>query len=138
MDLDWLEVFREAAVRGSLTGAAQALGYTQPAVSRQITALEKATGAHLFDRLPRGVRLTEEGRCLLADAEAALARMHAGQQALETLRDLDAGRLRAGAFDSADAALVPRALANFQAAHPNIKLSVSDLTLINETEFARL
>lgn len=124
MNLAWLEVFREVAVRGSLTGTAQALGYTQPAVSRQITALEKATGAHLFDRLPRGVRLTEEGHCLLAHAEAVLARMHAAQQALEALRDLDAGRLRAGAFDSANAALVPHALAAFQAAHPAVKLSV--------------
>jgi DNA-binding transcriptional LysR family regulator len=126
VDLAWLEVFREVAVRGSLTGAAQALGYTQPAVSRQITALEKATGAHLFDRLPRGVRLTEEGHCLLAHAQAVLARMHAAQQALEALRDLDAGRLRAGAFDSANAALVPRALAAFHAAHPSITLSVAE------------
>lgn len=128
MDLAWLEVFREVAVRGSVTAAAQALGYTQPAVSRQIAALEKATGAHLFDRLPRGVRLTEEGHCLLAHAEAVLGRMRAAQQALEALRDLDAGRLRAGAFDSADAALVPNALAAFQAAHPNIKLSVIEGT----------
>lgn len=128
MDLAWLNVFREVAVRGSLTGAAQALGYSQPAVSRQITALEKATGAHLLDRLPRGVRLTEEGRCLLAHAEAVLARMHAAQQDLEALRDLDTGRLRAGAFDTANAALVPPALAAFQAAHPSIKLSVIEGT----------
>src|SRR6266540_1181515 len=114
VNLAWLEVFREVALRGSLTAAGQALGYTQSAVSRQVSALEKATGAHLFDRLPRGVQLTEEGRCLLAHAEAVLERMRAAQQALEALRDLDAGRLRVGAFDSADAALVPRALAAFR------------------------
>ena len=124
MDLAWLAVFREAAVRGSLSAAALALGCTQPGVSRQISALEQATGAHLFDRLPRGVRLTAEGRCLLAHAEAVLDRMRAAQQALEDLRDLKAGRLRAGAFDSAGAALVPRALAAFQAAHPSVSLSV--------------
>ena len=124
MNLAWLEVFREVALRGSLTAAGQALGYTQSAVSRQISALESATGAHLFDRLPRGVRLTEEGRCLLANAEAILERMSAAQQALEALRDLDAGRLRVGAFDSADAALVPRALAAFRTAHPKVALSL--------------
>jgi len=124
VNLAWLEVFREVALRGSLTAAGQALGYTQSAVSRQVSALEKATGAHLFDRLPRGVQLTEEGRCLLAHAEAVLERMRAAQQALEALRDLDAGRLRVGAFDSADAALVPRALAAFRAAHPKVSLSV--------------
>lgn len=124
MDLAWLVVFREVAVRGSLTAAAQALGYTQPTVSRQIGALEKATGARLFDRLPRGVRLTDEGQCLLAHAEAVLERMRAAQQALQDLRDVNAGRLRAGAFDSANAALVPSALAAFRAAHPNVSVSV--------------
>jgi DNA-binding transcriptional LysR family regulator len=128
VDLAWLAVFREVAMRGSLSAAALALGYTQPAVSRQISALEQATGAHLFDRLPRGVRLTDEGRCLLAHAEAMLDRMRAAQQDLEDLRDLDAGRLRAGAFDSADAALVPRALAAFRAAHPTVSLSVLEGT----------
>src|SRR5215471_1345067 len=128
VDLTWLAVFREAAVRGSLSAAAVALGCTQPAVSRQISALEQATGAHLFDRLPRGVRLTAEGRCLLAHAEAVLDRMRAAQQALEDLRDLGAGRLRAGAFDSANAALVPTALAAFRAAHPSVSLSVLEGT----------
>jgi DNA-binding transcriptional LysR family regulator len=128
VDLAWLAVFREVAARGSLSAAALALGYTQPAVSRQISALEQATGAHLFDRLPRGVRLTDQGRCLLAHAETVLDRMRAAQQDLEDLRDLGAGRLRAGAFDSADAALVPRALAAFRAAHPSVSLSVQEGT----------
>jgi DNA-binding transcriptional LysR family regulator len=124
VDLAWLTVFREVAERGSLSAAAQALGYTQPAVSRQISALEQATGAHLFDRLPRGMRLTGEGRCLLGHAEAVLDRMRAAQQDLADLRDLGAGRLRVGAFDSAAAALVPRALAAFRTAHPGVSLSV--------------
>src|SRR5436309_10801309 len=98
VDIAWLEVFREVAARGSLTAAAQALGYTQPAVSRQLAALENAAGGRLFDRLPRGVRLTEEGRCMLAHAEAILDRMRTAQHDLEALRNLDAGRLRAGAF----------------------------------------
>ena len=108
MDIVWLEVFREVAARGSLTAAAQALGYTQPAVSRQVAALEKATGVRLFDRLPRGVRLTEEGRFLLAHAEVVLERMRAAADGLQALRNLEAGRLRAGAIDSANAALLPR------------------------------
>lgn len=128
MDLAWLAVFREAATQGSLSAAALTLGYTQPAVSRQISALEQATGARLFDRLPRGVRLTDQGRCLLIHAEAVLDRMHAAQLALEDLRNLDAGRLRVGAFDSAGAALVPRALAAFRAAHPAVSLAVLEGT----------
>ncbi|HEX5295012.1 MAG TPA: LysR family transcriptional regulator [Streptosporangiaceae bacterium] len=136
MDLTWLAVFREVAERGSLSAAALALGYTQPAVSRQISALEQATGGHLFDRLPRGMRLTDEGRCLLGHAEAVLDRMHAAQQDLAELRGLGAGRLRIGAFDSADAALVPRALAALRAAHPGVCLSV--LEGASEALLARL
>jgi DNA-binding transcriptional LysR family regulator len=128
VDLAWLAVFREVATRGSLSAAALALGYTQPAVSRQISALEQATGAHLFDRLPRGVRLTDQGRCLLVHAEAVLDRMRAAQQDLEDLRNLDAGRLRVGAFDSAGMALLPRALAAFRAAHPAVSLAVLEGT----------
>ena len=126
VEIAWLEAFREVASRGSLTAAAQGLGYTQSAVSRHIAALEQATGARLFDRLPRGVRLTEEGRCLLDHAEAVLDRIGTARQALQALRDLDAGRLRVGAFDTADAALVPRALAEFKAAHPKVVLSVME------------
>ncbi|HEY3004553.1 MAG TPA: LysR family transcriptional regulator, partial [Kribbellaceae bacterium] len=124
MNFAWLEVFREVAARGSLTAAGQALGYTQSAVSRQVSALEKATGARLLDRLPRGVRLTEEGRCLLAHAEALLERRRAAQDELDALRELGAGRLRVGAFDSADATLVPRAMAGFRATYPKVALSL--------------
>ncbi len=124
MNIAWLEVFREVARRGSFTAAGQALGYTQSAVSRQVSALEQATGMQLFERLPRGVRLSEAGQCLLGHAEAVLERMRAAQQELDALRDLDAGQLRLGAFDTADAALVPRALAAFQVAHPNVSVSL--------------
>ena len=126
MDIAWLEVFREVAARGSLTAAGRALGYTQPAVSRQVAALEKATGARLFDRLPRGMRLTEEGRFLLAHAEVVLERMRAAADGLQALRNLEAGRLRAGAIDSANAALLPRALAAFRTVHPGVRLSVAE------------
>lgn len=126
MDVAWLRVFREVAVQGSLTGAAAVLGYTQPAVSRQIAALERAVGGRLFDRLPRGVRLTAEGAGLLPHAEAVLARLRAAEQSLESLRELRTGRLRAGAFDSANAALVPRALAGFRADHPGVVLSLAE------------
>ncbi|MEU4193639.1 LysR substrate-binding domain-containing protein [Kribbella sp. NPDC026611] len=124
MNLEWLEVFREVAVRGSLTAAAETLGYTQPTLSRQLTALEKEMGARLFDRLPRGVRLTDAGQSLLAHAEAVLDRVELARQSLDALRTLDAGRLRIGAFESADATLVPQALADFRTTHPQVELSL--------------
>jgi DNA-binding transcriptional LysR family regulator len=126
MEITWLRVFREVARHGSFTAAASALRYTQSAVSRQIAALEADTGATLFDRVARGVRLTDEGRSLLGHAEAVLGRLDAARRDLTALRDLDVGRLRIGAFATADAALVPRAMAAFHARYPNIVLSLTE------------
>jgi DNA-binding transcriptional LysR family regulator len=70
-----LEVFRTVARYGSVTAAARHMGFTQSAVSRQIAALETEVGVRVFDRLPRGVAITEEGRTLLPHAEAVLNRL---------------------------------------------------------------
>jgi DNA-binding transcriptional LysR family regulator len=119
-----LEVFRTVARHGSITVAARQLRFTQSAVSRQIAALEAEVGARVFDRLPRGVALTEEGRSLLPHAEAVLDRLTAARRDLDALRGLGGGRLRVGAFPTAVAALVPRALAAFREAHPDVALSL--------------
>lgn len=124
METQLLEVFRAVAEQGSITTAARALSFTQSAVSRQIAALEAEIGAKLFDRLPRGVALTEEGRGLLPHAEAVLDRLAAARRDLEELRGLGRGRLRVGAFPTAVAALVPRAMAAFRSAHPQVNLSL--------------
>ncbi|MEU7899676.1 LysR family transcriptional regulator [Nonomuraea sp. NPDC049152] len=128
LDVMWFEVFKEVARRGSFTAAGAALGYTQSAVSRQILSLEAEVGVALFDRQPRGVRLTEEGRCLLDHATAVLDRLETARCELRALRDMETGRLRVGAFDTADAALVPRALIAFRTAHPKLALSVVEAT----------
>ena len=120
----WLRVFLVVARHGSFTVAARALGWTQSAVSRQISSLEAALGgAPLFDRLPRGVRLTEAGRLLVPHAESVAETLHGAARELADLREVAGGRLRFGAFATADAALVPHALAAFRARHPRVRLS---------------
>ncbi|MFF4355538.1 LysR family transcriptional regulator [Streptomyces sp. NPDC001604] len=120
----WLRVFLVVARHGSFTVAARALGWTQSAVSRQISSLEAALGgAALFDRLPRGVRLTEAGRLLVPHAETVAETLHGAARALADLREVAGGRLRFGAFATADAALVPHALAAFRVRHPRVRLS---------------
>ncbi|MGW2395356.1 LysR family transcriptional regulator [Kitasatospora sp. NPDC001664] len=126
MDMAWLEVFRTAARLGSFTAAGERLGYTQSAISRQISTLEAEFGAPLFDRLPRGVRLTEHGRTLLPHAEAVLDRLDTAARELTALSSLTGGRLRIGSFDSANAVLVPTALARFRAAHPSLSIAVTE------------
>jgi DNA-binding transcriptional LysR family regulator len=120
----WLRVFLEVARHGSFTVAARTLGWTQSAVSRQISSLEQALGGSpLFDRLPRGVRPTEAGRVLLPYAEAVTGALHDAGRELTALRDAAGGRLRFGAFATADAALVPHALAAFRARHPGVRIA---------------
>ncbi|WP_433216681.1 LysR family transcriptional regulator [Dactylosporangium sp. CS-047395] len=119
-----LEVFREVARQRSITGAAATLRYTQSAVSRQMAALEAEFGARLFDRLPRGVALTAEGQCLLEHAVAVLDRLATARRDVRAVRDALIGRLRVGAFATADAAVVPRALAHFRASHPRVEISL--------------
>ncbi|MER6302466.1 LysR family transcriptional regulator [Kitasatospora sp. NPDC001539] len=126
MDMAWLDVFRTVAHLGSFTAAGERLGFTQSAISRQIATLESELGTPLFDRLARGVRLTEHGRTLLPHAEALLERLDTTRRDLAALTDLSAGRLRVGAFDSANAELVPRALAAFNAAHPQVEIGLTE------------
>lgn len=125
----WLRVFLAVADAESFTAAAALLGYTQSAVSRQISALEDEVGSPLFDRLPRGVRLTDAGRALLPRARAVLDQVDLARRDLAELRGLARGRVRVGAFATAGAALVPRAIAGFRADHPGVALTLDeDLT----------
>ncbi|MEU5433665.1 LysR substrate-binding domain-containing protein [Streptomyces sp. NPDC020719] len=117
------DVFLRVAADGSFTAAAQALGYTQSAVSRQVQTLEAELGSVLFDRLPRGVQLTEAGRVLVPHAEAVRDRLAAARTELTALRTLDSGLLRVGAFSTADAALLPRSLAAFRRLHPRVTIA---------------
>ncbi|WP_172385816.1 LysR family transcriptional regulator [Streptomyces sp. MNP-20] len=120
----WLRAFLEVAGEGSFTVAARRLSLTQSAVSRQIASLEAALGgAPLFDRLPRGVRLTAHGRAVLPYARAVTGQLSRLRQELTDLEGAARGLLRFGAFATADVALVPRAIAAFRARHPGVTLT---------------
>jgi DNA-binding transcriptional LysR family regulator len=117
-----LRVLREVAERGTFTAAAEALGYTQPAVSRQIATLEQATGVRLFDRYPGGVRLTTAGRALLRHAVTALDAVEAADREFHGAQD-DSGQVRLGFFPTAGAVIVARALATLRRQRPRIQVS---------------
>jgi DNA-binding transcriptional LysR family regulator len=113
-----LRVVREAARHGSFSTAAERLGYTQSAVSRQIALMEQAAGRALFERHARGVQPTEAGRVVIRRAEAVLGELDAVRQDLHDLDARPPGRLRVGAFSTAMAALVPRAIAALTVQEP--------------------
>ncbi len=104
-----LRVLREVAQAGSFSTAAGSLGYTQSAVSRQVAALETATGRRLFERGRHGVTLTTAGARLLASAVRVLDELDGALRELGGA-DADIGPVRVGAFATATAAFVPRAL----------------------------
>src|SRR3954468_7009427 len=124
LDVRRMRVLREVAVQGSFSAAAEALSFTQSAVSQQIAALERETGTILVQRNARGVRLTEAGEALVRHADAVLARLAEAEAELEAIAGLRGGRLRMASFESAAASLMPLAIAAFRAAHPGVELSL--------------
>ncbi len=124
LDVKRLQVLREVAARGSFSAAAESLGYSQPAISQQINALERETGASLVQRNARGIRLTDAGRSLVEHSDAILARVAAAEQELEAIAGLRGGRLRLASFATAGATLVPLAIATFSRQHPAVELSL--------------
>jgi DNA-binding transcriptional LysR family regulator len=121
-----LRVLREVAHRGSFSAAAEALSYTQSAVSQQIATLEAETGLALLERHPRGVSLTAAGQALVGHAEGILARLEAAEESLAAIAGLRGGRLRMASFPTAGATLMPLAIANFRASYPEVELSLAE------------
>nr|WP_078884299.1 LysR family transcriptional regulator [Streptomyces sp. NRRL S-340] len=126
MTLVGLRVLREVAERGTFTAAADALGYTQSAVSRQMAALEQASGARLFDRHAGGVRLTGAGRVLLRNAVVALDALEAADRELRGTEEVDRGRVRLGFFPTAGAVIVPHALAMLRQERPRLEVTTRE------------
>ena len=124
LDVRRLKVLREVAARGSFSAAADALHFTQSAVSQQIAALEREAGTTLVERNARGVRLTEAGEILVRHTDVILARLADAEAELEALSGLKAGRLRLAAFPSAASSIAPEAIARFRALHPSVELSM--------------
>jgi DNA-binding transcriptional LysR family regulator len=119
-----LRVLREVAQTGSFSAAATALGYTQSAVSRQVAGLETVAGRRLFDRSRYGVTPTPAGTRLLASAVRVLDELDGALREL-AYDHTAVGPVRLGAFATAAAGLVPRALAELP---PRLKVTLREGT----------
>jgi molybdate transport repressor ModE-like protein len=124
LDVRRMRVLREVAQQGSFSAAAEALSFTQSAISQHVAALERETGTKLVERGPRGVRLTEAGQALVGHTDAILARIEDAEEELAALAGLRGGRLRLASFQSAGATLLPRAVAAFHERHPEVELGM--------------
>jgi DNA-binding transcriptional LysR family regulator len=121
-----LKILNEVAHRGSFSAAADALDYTQSAISQQIAALEAEAGMTLLERHPRGVSLTAAGQTLVGHAEGILARLESAEAALGAIAGLRGGRLRMASFPTAGATLMPLAIATFRTRYPDVELTLAE------------
>ncbi len=121
-----LNVLREVVSRGSFSAAADALSYSQSAVSQAIATLEGEVGTPLIERDRGGVRPTAAGAALATHAEGILGRMEAAENELAAIAGGEAGRLRVASFPSAGASLVPLAIAAFRASHPGVEVTLAE------------
>jgi DNA-binding transcriptional LysR family regulator len=126
LDLRRMRALKEVAARGSLSAAAESLGFTQPAISQQISALEREAGTKLIERGTRPVTLTDAGTVLVGHAEALLARLDDAEHELAEIKGLRSGRLRIASFPTGFATIVPRALAAFAERFPEVRVSAVD------------
>jgi DNA-binding transcriptional LysR family regulator len=121
-----LHVLCEVVSRGSFSAAADALSYTQSAVSQAIARLESETGAPLVIRDRGGVRATAAGASLVTHAAAIFAQVQAAEADLAAVLGVRSGRLRVASFPSAGGTLMPLAVAAFRRAHPEVALSLTE------------
>lgn len=119
-----IKTFHAVVRAGSYSAAARTLGYTQPAITQQMKALERSVGTPLFVRVGRRMRLTEAGETLARHAEVILESIGTAQQQMESLTRLRAGKVTVCAFPSAGATVVPEALAALAAEHPGIRVDL--------------
>jgi DNA-binding transcriptional LysR family regulator len=127
LSLQRLRMLRELHRRGTVTAAAAALHYTASAVSQQLAQLERDVGARLFERLGRGVQLTELGLVLTEHAEEIIGSVERATLALEEAQEGVSVRLTAGVWASVASGLLPAALTALAAEHPGIQVRTREL-----------
>jgi DNA-binding transcriptional LysR family regulator len=130
-DLRLLKVLREVALRGSFSAAAEALSYSQPAVSQQIARLEAQTGVKLLERRHKGIELTAAGEALVRHTERILAQLAEAHAELTEIATSARGRLRIASFATAAGTIVPVAVSAFRPLRPGVQV---DLHLMDPPE----
>ncbi|WP_315583779.1 LysR family transcriptional regulator [Actinomyces viscosus] len=126
IDVQQLRALVELSRLGTVSAAADSLGFSQSTVSHQLAALSRATGAVLLTRAGRGVRLTEEGRALAARGQEVLDLLDRAERETVSMAHAEAGRVRLAAFPSAVASLVPGVLDAVGRQYPGLEVELVD------------
>jgi LysR family transcriptional regulator, cyn operon transcriptional activator len=127
MEIRQLRYFLDIAETEHLTQSAQNLFVTQSTLSHGLRQLEQELDVALFDRLGRGLKLSQAGAEFRIYARRALQEIEAGRMALADLGGLQSGQLKVGAFPTFLNTVVPATVAAFSRAYPKVKVEVQDL-----------
>jgi DNA-binding transcriptional LysR family regulator len=133
-NLHQLHIFRTVAAHGSFSRAAELLFLSQPGVSLQVKALEKALGLELFERVGHRLRLTEAGHELHTYSDRIFALLGETKLVLEELHGARRGTVKVAASTSAGIYVVPSALGAFHRINPNVKLTLDVVNRISVQE----
>lgn len=126
IDLVALSSLRAVDTHGSVTSAADALGFTPSAISQQVKRLEKQAGVALLERVGRGVMLTAHGRRLVEDGTRLLVDLERLESGLHRETDRVAGRLRIAAFSTAMRGLVAPVVRSLLDQHHDLELTLTE------------
>ncbi len=126
LDVNRLRIFAAVARHGSVTAAAHELHFSQPSVSHHLARLEAETGAQLFQRVGRGIRLTEAGRVLAERAAEIVGRVESAAAELSAHVGLSAGRVRVATFGSVIVSMMPEVTARLAEQHPGLRVELTD------------
>lgn len=126
MDNSRCRALVECADRGSVTAAAESLGYTPSAVSQLISGLEEELGLKLLIRSSKGVRLTAEGEVILPKVRNFLAREKEIYQTADELRGVTSGSLSLAVYPSVAITWLPAIVRRFKSDYPGIHIDIME------------
>ena len=124
MDLGRLEAFLQVATLLSFSKAAEAMFLTQPTVTARIQGLERELGEPLFERMGRGIRLTDAGATFLPNAKRALQAVEEGRDAISSLRNVERGSLSIGTAPTIGTYVLPAILEQYSKRYPDVEISI--------------
>ncbi len=125
MELAELATFVSVVRTGSFTATGEQMHVSQPAVSRRIATLEAELGVSLLERLPSGVRVSEQGRVFLPHAERALAAVDDARAAVAELQAEPSGELAVAVVGTLAGGEVGAALSRFHLEHPTVHVRLT-------------
>jgi DNA-binding transcriptional LysR family regulator len=125
LDINGIQAFLAISETGSFSRAADLLCITQPAISKRIQSLEHTLGVTLFDRVGKGVRLTEAGQALLPSSRRIVGEITESERIISNLRKTTRGILSLATSHHIGLHRLPHVLRDYSASYPDVELKVS-------------